>query len=71
MLPPANEWKSKRYWVCKSGMALWVGLQLCGIRVRREPTRAERKKAARSYPGDTNGCRCKDCRYHRLAGRLR
>jgi len=74
------EWKGRRIWVCQSGMAMWTSLNYVsskyhstggdGWGTRRTPTRAEQMDTIRAYPGDTRGCRCRDCRYKRISSKL-
>lgn len=51
-------------------MNLWIALNLQSIihiEQRRE-TRQEWKEIVLAYPGNTNNCKCKPCRYRRIYG---
>lgn len=56
--------------ICQSRMPLWIGLKLIRIQIieNRETTLEEWKEAVLSFPEDTNGCKCKACRYRRWFG---
>jgi hypothetical protein len=67
-----NLWKSTRIWFCQTGgMPLWLGLQLAScldcVNGYCENKREEYKKAVLSFPYEVGSCRCKDCRYFRMA----
>jgi hypothetical protein len=64
-------WKTKRLILCQNSMPLWVSLSdghIEAMAENRTATREEEKKAILSYPYDTNGCRCRNCRYRRIFG---
>ncbi len=47
-------------------MPLWLGLQLIS---GNKPSREVLKQTIRDFPEDTNNCRCRDCRYHRMVNK--
>lgn len=63
-------WKENRYQVCLSGMPLWIGLNRANAHIieRRSLSIEEWKSIVLSYPGTTNDCKCKPCRYRRWYG---
>lgn len=67
--------RSKRLIICNNSMVLWVSLQMLKYRLNPNKDITERrnyyKMLIRSYPYDTNDCKCKECRYHRFVKHLR
>jgi len=63
------EWKPRRYIICQNGIYVWIALQSMKITMGyRNMTREEYKTVVLSYPYSlTNSCKCKDCRYFRMA----
>lgn len=64
--------RPKRYYMCKSRMSLWVSLMKIQdeIVTNKRISRDQEKDLMRRFPENTNGCRCRDCRYHRLYKKL-
>lgn len=65
--------RSTRLWICQTGgMSLWIGLQSLScidcVNGYCENKREHYKATVLSFPYEvSNICRCKDCRYFRMA----
>ena len=64
-------WKTRKYYICQTGgMPLWVALNQMSVACLYRECNDHRnhyKAAVLSFPGTISDCRCKDCRYFRLA----